>query len=72
MIHETAQHLIAFTDNVQFERLVLEVLSYHEYPGIDPQSPGLGDGRKDALFYYDDGRMVNLFSRTFQSMKQGF
>jgi hypothetical protein len=58
MFHKTAERLEAFTDHEEFERMVLDILSYLEYPGIDPQSPDLADGGKDGLYYYSDQSCV--------------
>jgi hypothetical protein len=59
MFHKTIQKLEAFTDHVEFERMVLDILSYLDYPGIDPQSPDLADGGKDGLYYrYGDQSCV--------------
>lgn len=52
MYHETLQKLRDFSDHPEFERMVLDILSYLEYPGIDPQSPNLPDGGKDGLYYF--------------------
>jgi hypothetical protein len=54
MHHLTTQRLLGFTDHIEFERMVLDVLSYLEFPGIDPQSPTIADGGKDGLYYYSD------------------
>jgi len=54
MHHLTTQRLLAFTDHVEFERMVLDILSHLEFPGIDPQSPTVADGGKDGLYYYAD------------------
>lgn len=54
MYHVTLQRLRDFTDHVEFERMVLDILSYLAYPGIDPQSPTVADGGKDGLYYYAD------------------
>jgi hypothetical protein len=62
MFHQTAQKLSAFTDHVEFERMAADVLSYLEYPGIDPQSPDLADGGKDALYYSYDGQNCTWFA----------
>lgn len=62
MYHETMQKLENLTDHVEFERMMCDILSSHGYKGIDPQSPGLADGGKDALFFSEDGNKCFAFS----------
>jgi len=63
MFHETLQKLENMTDHVEFERMMCDLLASHGYKGIDPQSPGLPDGGKDALFFSEeDGGVWFAFS----------
>lgn len=51
------------TDHVEFERMMCDLLASNQYKGIDPQSPGLPDGGKDALFISEkDGGVWFAFS----------
>lgn len=58
MYHITRSRLLSFTDPVEFQRLVLDVLSCTGYHGIDPQSPGLPDGGKDGLIRLPCGENI--------------
>lgn len=60
MYHQTLQKLSHMTDHVEFERMMSDLLSSIGYKGIDPQSPGLPDNGKDALYY--DKASIILFA----------
>jgi|GEM_PF-3479089 len=62
MYHETVQKLLNITDHIEFERMMCDLLSSLEYKGIDPQSPGLADGGKDAMYYSKQDKVCFAFS----------
>ncbi|MDP3918330.1 MAG: hypothetical protein Q8Q35_00295 [Nanoarchaeota archaeon] len=62
MFHETIQKLENMTDHVEFERMMCDLLASHQYKGIDPQSPGLADGGKDALYFSEEEKTWFAFS----------
>jgi len=62
MYHETIQKLLHMTDNIEFERMMCDLLASLEYKGIDPQSPGLQDGGKDAIYYNGSEKVWFAFS----------
>jgi hypothetical protein len=50
------------TDHVKFEWMMCDLLSSHKYKGIDPQSPGMRDNGKDALYHDAEQAIVFAFS----------
>jgi len=62
MYHETIQKLLNISDHIEFERMMCDILSSIGYKNIDPQSPGMADGGKDALHYSDSEKIVFAFS----------
>ena len=70
MYHQTLEKLLRYTDNVEFERLMCDLLS-GKYKSIDPQSPGVADGGKDA-FYYDKQEKIWFAFSLRKDWKQKF
>lgn len=64
MYHETLQKLAHFTDHIEFERMMNDILSSLGYVGINPQSPGLANGGKDAI--YSNGLNKIMFSHSLE------
>ncbi len=50
------------TDHIEFERMMCDLLASLKYKGIDPQSPGLADGGKDATYYNQQEKVWFAFS----------
>jgi hypothetical protein len=62
MYNNTGQVLANITDNVMFEYMMCDLLSSFKYKGIEPQSPGMIDNGKDALYYDAVDSIVFAFS----------
>ncbi len=62
MYNGTGQELAIITDNVMFEYMMCDLLSSYKYKGIDPQSPGMIDNGKDALYHDAEDSIVFAFS----------
>lgn len=80
MYLQTMLELSHMTDHIKFEWMMCDLLSSHKYKGIDPQSPGMRDNGKDALYHDTENAIVFAFSiekgwkgkfeRDFESAKQ--
>ena len=80
MYLQTMLELSHMTDHVKFEWMMCDLLSSHKYKGLDPQSPGMRDNGKDALYHDAERAIVFAFSiekdwrgkfeRDFESAKQ--
>ncbi len=62
MYLQTMLELSHMTDNIRFEWMMTDLLSSYKYKGIDPQSPGMKDRGKDAVYYDENNAVVFAFS----------
>ncbi len=62
MYLQTMLELSHMTDNIRFEWMMCDLLSSYKYKGLDPQSPGMKDNGKDALYYDATDAVVFAFS----------
>lgn len=62
MYNGTGLELAHITDNLMFEYMMCDLLSSYKYKGIDPQSPGMIDSGKDALYHDEEDSIVFAFS----------
>lgn len=62
MYLQTLLELTHMTDHVKFEWMMIDLLSSYKYKGIEPQSPGMSDRGKDAVYYDESLSVVFAFS----------
>jgi hypothetical protein len=62
MYNTTGLVLANITDDIMFEYMMCDLMSAYKYKGIDPQSPGMADNGKDALYYDAEDSIVFAFS----------
>jgi hypothetical protein len=62
MYLQTMLELSHMTDDLMFEWMMCDLLSFEGYKGIDPQNPGTADNGKDAIYYDNGNAIVFAFS----------
>lgn len=62
MYNTTGLVLANITDDIMFEYMMCDLMSAYKYKGIDPQSPGMTDNGKDALYHDAECSVVFAFS----------